>query len=123
MAEKLRILIAEDEAIIAFSLRMEVEFSGHKILAICSNANEVIDKAKSEEVDVILMDINLNGDKDGIQAAHEILAVKDVKIIFMTGFGEKIIRDRAMELSPTAFMNKPIDMDYLITILEDIAVS
>jgi two-component system, response regulator PdtaR len=118
MAKNLKISIVEDEAIIAQFLKMELEYEGYIVTGICSNGKDCIEAAKNMDTDVLLMDINLNGAIDGIETAKEILKFKEVAIIFMTGFSEELVKKRALELEPAAFLSKPIEVEDLMPILE-----
>jgi len=117
-----KLIIVEDEAIIAQYLKMELEFTGYTVNGIYSNGKDCLAAVKSIETDVLLMDINLNGPMDGIDTAREILKFKQVGIIFMTGFSEELIKKRAMELLPVAFLSKPVEVEDLVTILEEIRI-
>jgi DNA-binding NtrC family response regulator len=120
MLKKQKIVIVEDEAIIAQYLKMEMEFAGYIVNGIYSNGKDCIEAAKEMDTDVFLMDINLNGPIDGIDTAKEILVFKKVAIIFMTGFSEELIEARAMKLNPAAFLNKPVEIEDLMPVLEKI---
>jgi len=118
MAENLKFLIVEDEAIIAQCLKMELEFAGHIVNGIYSNGKDCIKAAKEMDTDVLLLDINLNGSIDGVGTAKEILKFKKVAIIFMTGFSEESVKARALKLEPAAFLNKPVEIEDLMPVLE-----
>jgi len=120
MSKKLKLSIIEDEAIIALFLKMELELKGYIVNGPYSNGRSCIEAVKNMGTDVILMDINLNGPLDGIDTAKEILKFKKVKIIFMTGFSEDLIKERAMKLNPVAFLNKPVEIEDLLPVLEKI---
>jgi len=115
-----KIIIVEDEAIIAKYMKMELEYTGYTVNGIYSNGKDCLEAVKTMDTDVLLMDINLNGPMDGIETAKEILKFKQVAIIFMTGFSEALIKKRAMELLPVAFLSKPVEVEDLITVLEKI---
>jgi len=115
-----KIIIVEDEAIIAKYMKMELEYTGYTVNGIYSNGKDCLEAVKTMDTDVLLMDINLNGTMDGIETAKEILKFKQVAIIFMTGFSEALIKKRAMELLPVAFLSKPVEVEDLITVLEKI---
>ena len=66
-----RILIVEDEGILAFKTRVDLEEMGHEVVGIVDNANEAIEIALKEKPDLILMDIVLKGDLDGIEAGSD----------------------------------------------------
>jgi len=120
MIKKLKISIVEDEAIIAQFLKMELESEGYIVNGLYSNGKSCIEALKNMDTDILLVDINLNGPIDGIDTAKEVLALQKVEIVFMTGFSEELIRERAMKLNPAAFMNKPVEIEDLLPVLEKI---
>ena len=106
--EKTKILVVEDEVIIAQCLTMELELMGYDVCGFVKSGEEAIIKTKKKNPDVILMDINLSGEMDGIDAATEILDFKKIPIIFCTGYGHKELLERAEKLNPLAYLRKPI---------------
>lgn len=120
MTKKIKILIAEDEAIIAQCLKMELELHGYKVCKFVTEGEEAIETAKEEKPDIILMDIHLSGKIDGIEAARQIIAIKDIPIIFMTGFTDTNIHKRAQEINPVAYLEKPIEVYEVTPIIESL---
>ena len=88
MNKKVKILLVEDEAIVAQYLSLELELEGYEVCGYVATGEEAIQKALEEKPDLILMDINILGDIDGIQAAEEILKHRYIPIIFMTGYSK-----------------------------------
>ena len=82
---KTSILIVEDELIIALSLKKELEKQEYRVLPIVSDADEAIQKAVEHKPDLIIMDILLNSDKNGFEAAREISRSIETSFIFLTG--------------------------------------
>jgi len=120
MTKKIKILIAEDEAIIAQCLKMELELHGYDVCKFVAEGEEAIETAKEEKPDIILMDINLSGKMDGIEAARQIIALKEIPIIFMTGFNDTNIIKKAKEINPVAYLEKPIEVYEVIPIIESL---
>jgi len=85
-----KILIVEDESIIAKDYQLMVERSGHHVIKIVNNGKDAIETAVANNPDFILMDINIKGNMNGIEAAKEIhdKHIKS-KIIFITAFDIK----------------------------------
>ncbi len=75
---------------------------------------------QNRKPDVILMDINLVGEIDGIEAAVEISKKSNIPIIFMTGYDEPNIFERAQKINPVAYLIKPVEIWDLKPILESI---
>jgi len=114
MDDKLKILIVEDEVIIA--MRFEVFFSrrGYQVVDLVSSGEEAIKAAIKEKPDLILMDINLKGMMSGIEAATKITAEDNIPIIFMTGYSDENLRMEADKVNPLGYFMKPIDMNEVL---------
>jgi CheY-like chemotaxis protein len=102
-----RILIVEDEAIAAFALKQELSQPGYTFCPVAASGDKAVEIAKTERPDVVLMDIRLKGAMDGIEAARRIRQFSSAKIIFVSGYADPDIRQRAFAISP-AFLNKPL---------------
>ncbi|MFW6137435.1 MAG: response regulator [Candidatus Aminicenantaceae bacterium] len=118
MGRKTKVLVVEDEVIVAQYIRMELEASGYEVCGFVATGEEAIQKAKQELPDLILMDIHLAGRTDGIEAAQKILEHRKIPIIFMTGYSQKEFAVREKNLNPTRFLSKPVDVDKIITTFE-----
>jgi DNA-binding LytR/AlgR family response regulator len=106
-AEKVNILIVEDESIVALDLANGLERDGYHIAGIADNAEEAQQLFTDNEVDIVLMDVNIIGEKDGIDTATEILKQKAVPIIYLTAFTDAATIDRIKQTHPAAFLSKP----------------
>ena len=82
--EKIRILIVEDEAIVAEDLELAVTNIGYEVVGRAVSADAAVDKAVKLKPDLILMDIVLRGEKNGIDASREIKDKVDIPVIFLT---------------------------------------
>jgi CheY-like chemotaxis protein len=100
-----RVLIIEDEPIIALDLENLVSELGHKVVAIASTRDEAVAKAHSERPGLVLADINLGEGGSGIDAVSEILASFDIPVIFITAYPEKLLTGERPE--PTYLIAKP----------------
>jgi len=118
MEKPMKVLIVEDEQLIAMCLKLDIEDIGVMVLPTVSNGKDSIEIANKENPDLILMDINLPGGMDGIEAAEQILLQKKVPVAFMTGFATDMIKRRAQKLNPVAYLNKPVDIDRVKQIIE-----
>ena len=108
-----RVLIVEDEAIVAMFIEDLLDISGHDVVASVTNARDAVSTALSERPDLILMDVNLDGARDGIDAAREIRESRDVPIIFITAYSDETTRGRAMAVGNVAYLLKPFRHDQL----------
>ncbi|MES2773340.1 MAG: response regulator [Bacteroidota bacterium] len=105
------ILIVEDEGIVAMNLSAGLEHDGYHVVGIADNAAEAVDLFKEHEVDIVLMDINIIGDKDGITTAAELMKIKQVPVIFLTAFTDADTVSRVKLLQPAAFLTKPYNIN------------
>jgi two-component SAPR family response regulator len=112
-----KLLIVEDESIIAKDYQMMVERSGHHVIKIVNNGKDAIDAAVANNPDFILMDINIKGNMNGIETAQEIhdKQIKS-KIIFITAFDVKAYVFPEFQ---HYFLNKPIMKNTLLNILNN----
>jgi len=84
MIAKKQILIVEDEIIAAMDIQKRLINLGYNVPAIVSSGEEAIIKVKENKPELVLMDINLNGEMDGIEAASKIHSFSDISVIFLT---------------------------------------
>ncbi len=101
-------MIVEDEAIIYEETKSSLERIGYEIVASAQTGEEAIGKAKTFLPEIILMDIKLKGEMDGIEAAAIIRSHYDIPIIYLTAFAEEKRVERAKLTSPYAYLLKPI---------------
>ncbi|MCB9195847.1 MAG: response regulator [Flavobacteriales bacterium] len=108
-----KILIVEDEFAIALDLQDRLESMGYEVLEICHNYKDALSALVEHDTDLILMDINLNDTKNGIETALLIKEKFNKPIIFCTALTDKETFDAAMKASPYGFINKPFKNDEL----------
>lgn len=113
----MNILIVEDEAISANLLKMLMTRRGHAVLGPVATGEEAVDLALASEPDVMLMDIHLAGEMDGIDAVGAIHKEKQVPVIFITAYDESSIVERAMKHKPLAYLRKPLNPNEIEQIL------
>jgi CheY-like chemotaxis protein len=102
-----RALIVEDETLIAEELKERLERFGFLVIAAVDTAEEGIEIATIERPDLVLMDIRLRGEKDGVQAAAEIRQRVDVPVVYLTAYSDRITLDRAKHTEPYGYVLKP----------------
>jgi CheY-like chemotaxis protein len=100
-----KVLIIEDEPIIALDLENLVSELGHKVVAVAATKDDAVAKAKSERPGLVLADINLGEGGSGIDAVSEILSSFDIPVIFITAYPEKLLTGERPE--PTYLIAKP----------------
>lgn len=105
----LRVLIVEDEAIIAMELEMLLEELGAQIVGTATSAAEAEAIVRAQRPDCVTMDISINGDRDGVNAAVKIFEQYGVRSIFVSAYGNAATRARAEPANPLGWVRKPID--------------
>jgi CheY-like chemotaxis protein len=113
------ILIVEDEAITAMLLKRGLEKAGYSVFKPIATGEAAVEIAKTNHFNLILMDINLADRMDGIEAAESIRRFSDTPIIFMTGYRDDAIVDRAMHTNPAAYLVKPVVLGDLLPIIRE----
>ncbi len=113
-----QILIVEDESTITESLQELLKNRGYGVAGVVSSGEEAIQKALKAHPDLVLMDINLEGDMDGVEAARQIHESLDVPIIYLTGYADKNILERAKLTEPFGYILKPFVAKELHIIIE-----
>ena len=104
-----RLLIVEDEIILAMDLRNRLTDLGYSVVSIADTGPAAITAAEQYRPDCILMDIRLSGDMDGIDAALEIRRHHDIPMIFMSAYGNEETQQRAAAAEPAGFLSKLTD--------------
>ncbi len=104
-------MIVEDEAIVALEMKSSLSSIGYETCKIVNSGKKAIDGVEQEKPDIVLMDIIIKGEMDGIEAAREIRSRHDIPIIFTTGCEDEETRKRAEEVKPIAYLIKPVETE------------
>nr|WP_314858079.1 EAL domain-containing protein [uncultured Undibacterium sp.] len=115
---KPRILIVEDEAIVARDIRVQLEALGYEPVGIATHAEQAIRLAGELRPNLILMDIQLSGEGDGIYAAQEIRRLFGLPVVFVTSFTADEVLQRAKLIEPYGYVLKPFTQRDLRTVIE-----
>src|SRR5713226_7223954 len=113
-----RALIIEDETLIAEELKERLSRLGFSIIAAVDTADEGIAIATREHPDLVLMDIRLKGEKDGVQAAREIREQVDVPIVYLTAHSDRLTVERVKATEYDGFLLKPFQRRELQSTIE-----
>ena len=114
----MKILIIEDEFILASELAETLESEGYEVVLMADNGREALDFYQENDVDLVLCDININGDWDGIETVKRLISVKQVPIIYLTAFTDKDTLERAKQTFPAAYIPKPYHITNLRMAIE-----
>lgn len=122
MNQKTRILIVEDDMIIAANISVQLSNLGYEVMGIETRGEEAILHARANTPDIILLDINLKGAINGIEAAIEIQKSKRIPIIYLTANSDEATFTKAKATHPYAFISKPfnnLDLQRTIALVVD----
>lgn len=103
-----KILVVEDERIIALNLTENLESLGYAVVGIAASGEKAVEKATQLCPDLVLMDIQLKGNIDGIQAAEKIWETLSIPVIFVTGHSDQSTLERATITAPFGYILKPV---------------
>ncbi len=113
-----RILLVEDELLIAQDEKQLLEGLGYVVIGIASSGEEALRRVEEDTPDLVLMDIILKGDMDGIEVAETIRRQYDVPVVFVTAYAEGQFIERAKLTEPFGYVVKPIDPQSLSSNIE-----
>jgi len=105
----IEILIVEDESIVAWDVSNRLQRLGYKVSGIASTGREAIAKALETDPDLVLMDIKLKGEMDGVEAVQQIQAQLDIPAIYLTAYADEITLQRAKVTGPHGYLLKPLE--------------
>ena len=114
--KNLKVLIADDEAIIRLGLKRILEQAGHTVYA-AENGRAAVDLAESSSPDVAILDIKMP-EMDGLEAARIVLERSQIPVIFLTAYGDKDLVERAARLPVMGYLVKPIKEAELLAMIE-----
>jgi two-component system, cell cycle sensor histidine kinase and response regulator CckA len=112
------ILVVEDEVIIAMEIKDRLTRLGYQVPAMAASGEEAIRKAGEHALDLVLMDIMLEGDMDGVEAAERIRGLHGLPVIFLTAYSDNHTLERAKISEPFGYILKPFDERELHTAIE-----
>jgi CheY-like chemotaxis protein len=102
-----RILVVEDEFLVAMMLENDLNDAGFNVVGLANSAEKAVAMAKAERPDLIIMDIRLIGERDGIDAATQIYGETGIRCMFATAQGDQQSRARAEAARPIGWLQKP----------------
>ncbi len=113
-----KVLVVEDESIVAFDIQNRLMKLGYLVPAIASSGQEAIAKAAEIQPDLVLMDIKLKGELDGIETVRQLQAKFDLPVVYLTAFADDITLQRAKITAPNGYLLKPFVERELQTTIE-----
>jgi CheY-like chemotaxis protein len=115
---KAQILVVEDERIVAEDIQKSLKNLGYAVSAVVSSGEEATKKAEEYNPDLVLMDIVLEGEMNGIEAANEIRSRLNIPIVYLTAYADEKTLERAKITEPFGYIIKPFEDRELITSVE-----
>ncbi|HJW01658.1 MAG TPA: EAL domain-containing protein [Azospira sp.] len=107
--ERTRLMLVEDERIVAFDLQLQLQELGYEVVAAVADGEAAVRQAEALLPDLVLMDIHLAGGMDGIEVAIEIQSRLQIPVIFLTAFAEDETLVRALDSRPFGYLIKPCE--------------
>lgn len=104
---KTNVLIVEDEGIVAKDIQHSLKKLGYNVSGICSNGEKAISTASREKPDIVLMDIMLQGEMSGIEAANEIRKKYNIPVVYLTAYADENTLSKAKVTEPYGYIIKP----------------
>jgi CheY-like chemotaxis protein len=112
-----RILVVEDELIVAEDLRRRLSAMGYLVIGVVTSGEDALRKVDEVRPDLVVMDISLRGEMDGVTAAHRLREEFGTPVVYITGHGDPDTLQRAKTTPGFAFVMKPVDdreMEYIL---------
>ncbi len=113
METPLKVIIIEDEAVIAQLLEYHIQESGHQVLDVAHSSERALDLIHNLQPDLILLDIHILGERDGIEVGMIVKEKYDIPIIFITALSDLDTIQRAKKAGPVSYLVKPYKPDDL----------
>src|SRR5438093_8774007 len=104
-----QIMVVEDERVVAADLEMRLRRLGYRVPAVVSSGEEALRRAAETNPDLVLMDIVLAGQMDGVETAGRIKDSLNIPVVYLTAHGDAATLQRAKSLEPLGYILKPFD--------------
>jgi two-component system, response regulator PdtaR len=117
MAEGLRVMCVEDERLVAMALAGMLSRMGHTVCAVAASGEEALGLFGQARPDLVLMDIRLEGDLDGVETARLLREMSNTPVVYVTAYVDEPTRRRALAAGE-GYLNKPADFDELRAALD-----
>ncbi|MET0443458.1 MAG: ATP-binding protein [Pseudorhodoplanes sp.] len=118
MTMRARVMVVEDDRIVARDISEQLGRIGHSVIGVTARGEAAVELAISNRPDLVLMDIRLEGDIDGIDAARQIRAACQIPVVFLTAYADDETVRRASQAEPFGYLLKPFEDLQLRTVIE-----
>ena len=106
---KVKILVVEDEVLIAMDIQEKLIALGHDVPVTVDNGEDALKYAAELKPDLVLMDIVIKGDMDGIETAEKIKNLYNIPSLFLTAYDNQSVLERVNKIKPLGYLIKPFD--------------
>ena len=113
--ENARVLIVEDDYLVSTEMEAELSAAGYDVVGVAASADEAVRLATRDRPDLVVMDIRLEGARDGIDAAIEIFGANGIRSLFASAYHDPETRRRAEPSAPLGWLAKPYTMTALVS--------
>lgn len=110
-----KILVVEDEPLIALNIQSELSKEGYEVIIDCFTVDQALQIIEKEEPHLVLVDINLNDEKTGIDLGEILLAENKIPFLYLTSYSDKMTLEKVRETRPYGYLVKPFNTENLIT--------
>lgn len=118
----MRVVVVEDEALVALALRMALEGLGHEVCAIAHSAADALDAAMAHGPDLLICDVNLGRGGNGVEVAADAHRRWGLRTIFVSGSIDGALRSATRGFEPLGFVHKPFSTSRLAGLLDGITL-
>jgi DNA-binding LytR/AlgR family response regulator len=116
--KKVKVLIVEDESIVAKDIQHILSKNNFEVLGVASNADTALNYISQQTPDIILMDIMIKGNMNGIELTHKIKEEYDIPVIFLTAYADTTTLDKVKVVEPYAYITKPFKNSDVLSAIE-----
>lgn len=116
--QKSKILIVEDEGIVASDIKVTLSHFGYEVMAVVSSGKEALQEVRKRLPDLVLMDIKLSGKMDGVETTQKIQTLADIPIVYITALGNSHTFQRAKKTGPFGYVYKPLQEKEILATVE-----
>lgn len=109
-----KILVVEDEPLIALNIQSELEKEGYEVIIDCFTVDQALGLIEKEQPNLVLIDINLNDDKTGIDLGEILLKENEIPFLYLTSYSDKLTLEKVRETRPYGYLVKPFNSENLI---------
>lgn len=113
-----RVLIVEDEWLVSTDMETTLQKQGYQVVGIAASADEAVRMAEAHRPDIVLMDIRLNGRRDGVDAAIEINRRWGLRCLFVSAYTDQKMMARGKAANPFGWLSKPFSARQLVDALK-----